>query len=84
MTTIVGLSLLIAVRRRPFRSPGVNGVVISIPGRFQYMPSGLSECWAAPPCRRPWLMWIVTGTSTLPPLDCRAGAISDAIDENAG
>ena len=84
MTTIVGLSLLIAVRSRPFRSAGVQGVTISIPGRFQNMPSGLSLCCAAPPWSSPWLMWIVTGTSTLPPEDCRAGAISEAIDENAG
>ena len=26
-------------------------------------------------------MWIVTGTLTLPPDDCRAGAISEAIDD---
>src|SRR5919199_6629229 len=82
--TMVGLSDFIAVVSRPLTSLAPEGAAISIPGRFQYMPNGLSECCAPPPCRRPWLMWRVTGQPIVPPDEVRAVEISFAIEEIAG
>src|SRR3954453_18726014 len=81
---MVGLSDLIAVVSRPLTSLAPEGAAISMPGRFQYIPKGLSECCAPPPCRRPWLMCSVTGTPIVPPEEVRAVEISLAIEEIAG
>src|SRR5215216_3617319 len=82
--TMVGFSELSAVVSRPLTSLAPDGAAISIPGRFQYIPNGLSECCAPPPCSRPWLMCSVVGQPIVPPEEVRAVAISFAIDEIAG